>query len=699
MKNKILMLAIVAALPITAQAQTAGEASSHDRERAKALDELVVTASPLRPGSEDVVQPVIVLAGEDLDAKKAGTLGETVAREVGVQSSFFGAGVGRPIVRGQDGARVQVLESGIGSMDVSTVSVDHAVSIEPFLADQIEILKGPAALLYGSGAIGGAVNVVDGRIPEVLPDAAISGRAELRGNTGADERTGMARVDGRNGNWAWHADAFHREMSDYEIPGFAESEAAHEHEHEHEEEEHEEELGAFGRLPNSSLETEGGAFGASWIGDRGFLGAAVSTYRSEYGIPGHAHAHEHEHENEHEEGEEHDHEEHGEEAVRIDLEQLRYDVKGVWLEPFAGAEALRLRLGRNDYEHVELEGDEIGTRFDNRGLEGRVELVHHLGAWRGAAGVQFGHRDFAAVGEEAFVPPSESRDLGLFWLGERAIDAWTFEVGARTDRVDVDPRGEAARDFDAASLSLGTIWRASEALHLSLGFDRAERAPTAEELFSNGAHLATQSFEVGDASLGTEVANQIELGAHLHVGPLSAKVAVFDNRYDDFIYLADTGEEADELPLRLWTQADATFRGFEAEATLRIADNASGAWDLRFFGDRVRASVDGGGALPRIVPARFGSGLTWERDGWRASVGAIRHQDQDKIAEFETSTEGYTLIDAHLAYHWDGERVGWEVFLDGTNLGDREARAHSSFLKDLAPLPGRSVAFGIRAFF
>jgi iron complex outermembrane receptor protein len=697
MKRTPLFLAFSMLIPAAALAQAPERgAGPHDRERAKTLDELVVTASPLRPGSEDVVQPVVVIAGEDLDAKKAGTIGETVAREVGVQSSYFGAGVGRPIIRGQEGARVQVLENGIGALDVSTVSVDHAVSIEPFLADQIEILKGPATLLYGSGAVGGAVNVVDGRIPEALPDAGFSGRAELRGNTGADERTGMVRVDGGAGHWAWHADAFRRETSDYDIPGFAESEAAHEGEHEDEHDGHEEERGAFGRLPNSALETEGGALGASWIGDRGFFGAAVSTYRTEYGIPGHAHAGEHG-----DDGEEEDHDEgeHGEETVRIDLEQVRYDVKGAWLEPFAGAEALRVRLGRNDYEHVELEGDEIGTRFENRGLEGRAELVHALGAWRGAAGLQIGQRDFEAIGEEAFVPPSESRDLGLFWLGERDAERWKFEAGARVDRIDIDPVGAAARDFDALSLSLGTIWRATDALHLSLGVDRAERAPTAEELYSDGAHLATQSFEVGDSTLDTEIANQIELGAHLHVGSLSAKLALFQTRHDDFIYLDDGGEESEGLPLRFWTQADATFRGFEAEATLRLADNDSGAWDLRFFGDKVRASLDAGGALPRIVPARFGAGLAWKRDGWRASLGAIRHQDQDKVAAFETPTEGYTLVDAHLAWHVDGERVGWEVFVDGTNLTDREARAHSSFLKDLAPLPGRSIAFGVRAFF
>lgn len=682
-------------MPTLGAAQIATPAGGrHDRDRAKTLDELVVTASPLQPGSEDVVQPVTVIAGEDLDAKKAGTIGETIAKEVGVQSSFFGAGVGRPIIRGQDGARVQVLEGGISALDVSTVSADHAVTIEPFLADQIEILKGPATLLYGSGAVGGAVNVVDGRIPEALPDAPVTGRAELRGSTGADERTGLLRLDGGSGAFAWHADAFRRESSDYEIPGFAESEHAHEEQgDEHEGEE--EERGAFGTLPNSSLQTEGGALGGSWVGARGFFGASVSTYRSNYGIPGHAHEGEDEHE-----GEEHAEEEHEEEVVRIDLEQIRYDLKGALIEPFAGAESLRMRLGHNDYEHVELEGTEIGTHFDNQGTEARLELVHApLAGWRGALGVQWGRRDFEAVGEEAFVPPTLTSDMGVFLLEEREIDAWKLEFGARYDHLDIDPEALASRDFGAVSASLGAIWHATEALHFSAGFDRAERAPTAEELFSNGAHIATASFEIGDATLDSEVANQLELGAHLHVGLLTAKLAVFENRYDDFIYLDDAGTEQDELPLRLWTQGDATFRGLEAEASLRLTENASGNWDLRFFGDKVRASLDAGGALPRIVPARFGGGLKWERDGWRASVGAIRHADQDKVAAFEESTAGYTLVDAHLAYHWDGVRIGWEVFLDGSNLTDREARVHSSFLKDLAPLPGRSIAFGIRAFF
>jgi iron complex outermembrane receptor protein len=687
-KRHPLSLAILLLLPTLAAAQAEPtEGARHDHDRAKQLDELVVTASPLQPGSEEVVKPIEVLAGEALDRQKAGTLGETVAKVVGVQSSFFGAGVGRPIIRGQDGARVQVLEGGISALDVSTVSADHAVTIEPFLADQIEILKGPATLLYGSGAVAGAVNVVDGRIPEMLPENALSGRAELRGNSGADERTGMLRLDGGQRGFAWHVDAFHRESDDYDIPGYAESAALREAEAEAGEGEAE----AYGSLPNSALETEGGAFGASWIGERGFIGGAVSTYSSLYGIPGHAHEHEHE------EGEE---EEEEEAPVRIDLEQIRYDVKGAIHAPFAGAESIRFRLGRNDYEHTELEGDEVGTRFDNTGTEGRVELVHpEIAGWRGAYGLQIGQRDFEAIGEEAFVPPSRTDDIGLFALEQRDFDRWKLELGARYDGVDVDPEGFETRDFDAVSASIGALWRFNDTVHLSLGYDRAQRAPTAEELFSNGAHIATQSFEVGDADLDVETANQFEVALHLHRGPLTAKFSAFENAYDDFIYLDDTGTLEDDLPLRQWTQADATFRGFEAEANLQLADNASGAWSLRFFGDKVRASLDDGGNLPRIVPARFGAGASWERDGWRANIGAVRAADQDKVATFETPTDGYTLVDAHLAYHWDTARVGWEVFLDGNNLTDREARTHTSFLKDLAPLPGRTVAFGVRAFF
>ena len=685
MLPSLLSPALAAAL---AAAPAPAERAAHPHAQAPELDRIVVTASPLSPGSDDLVQPVEVLSGAELDRRKAATLGETVARAPGVQSSFFGAGVGRPIIRGLAGARVQVLEGGVSALDASTVSADHAVGIEPFLAEQVEILKGPATLLYGSGAVGGAVNVVDGRVPEALPLLPLTGRGELRGNSVNDGSTAMLRLDGGLGSLAWHVDAFRRDADDYAIPGHAEREEADAHEH-GEHGEHADE----GRLENSAVRSEGGALGLSWIGADGFFGMAVSRYASLYGIPGVAHGHGDEDEDEggHEEDAA---------PVRIDLEQTRVDARGAWLAPLPGVDALRFRMAHNDYGHLELEGDEVGTRFDNDGHEGRVELVHlPLAGWTGALGLQFSSRDFRALGEEAFVPPSRSDDAGLFLVEQRSMGDWTIELGVRHDRASVDPDGAARARFSATSASAGLRYEVNELLHVNAAFDRAERAPGAEELFSNGPHLATGGFELGDPGLGTETANQLELGAHLHVGVLEAELAVFDNRYDAFIHLVGTGAVEDGLPVRQWTQGDARFRGLEAEATLALADDASGQWALRLFGDRVRATLDAGGNLPRIAPARFGGELAWERDAWSASVGALRHSRQDHVAPGETPTDGYTLVDAHLAWHFDMGGLGWELFLDGSNLTDREARVHTSFLKDVAPLPGRAIAFGVRMFY
>ena len=362
-------LALALASP-AALAETASDAQTKD------LEAVVVTASPLKGNAESVATPVDVLYGEDLDKAKAGTLGETVAKLPGVQTTYFGTGVGRPIIRGQEGPRVQVLSGGIGSMDASTVSADHAVSIEPFLADQIEVLKGPATLLFGSGAIGGAVNVVDGRLAESIPDQPLSGRAEVRGNTVNDERTGMFRLDGVSGNWVLHVDGLVRDTDDYDIPGVA---ILHDHE---EGEEHEEEPQPKGTLPNSSVSTKAGAVGATYLGDRGYFGLAASTYRTNYGIPAGAHVHgeeDHDHEGE----EDHEHEEE-EGPVRIDMVQNRLDMKAGVYNPVSFLESVNLRAAWNDYEHVELEGGEVGTRFSNEGYDARLEAVQKTwNGWRG----------------------------------------------------------------------------------------------------------------------------------------------------------------------------------------------------------------------------------------------------------------------------------------------------------------------------
>ncbi len=714
--------AIALALLLAAQPAAATEADPSSDE-AKELSAVTVTASPLRATAEDMARPVEVLADDSLDRAKTNSLGETLSSLPGVQSAGFGPGVGRPIIRGLEGARVQVLSGGIGTLDASTVSADHAPAVEPFLADQIEVLKGPATLLFGTGAIGGAVNVADGRIARELPDAPLSGRAELRGNTVNDEFAGLVRFDGVAGNLVLHADGLVRNGSDYDIPGFAHLDADEEHEHE---DEHEEEEEAFGTLPNSSVKTRSGALGATWFGDGGWFGFSASTYRTNYGIPEGAHVHEGDHDHGDDE-EDHDHEEEGHEEgpVRIDLIQNRYDFKGGLYQPLAFLDRIDLHLAHTDYQHTEFEGAETGTVFRNRGVEGRIEAVQsERGGWNGAFGVQFGDTHFSAEGEEAFVPPTDTRSLGLFALQEKRYGAVKLELGGRADRVALAPDTAAKRSFSLFNLSAGAIWEASDALELRIGLDRSERAPAQEELFANGLHVATQSIELGDAGMDTERGLRAEVGFHLHSGPFQLKAAAYRTNFDDFIYLADTGLASDGSAVRLWTQQDARFTGAEAEALATLFDSAAGRLDARLFGDVVRGKLDGNGSrelaidvphgdhhhhetvdlasegnLPRIVPARIGAGLAFERSGWRLSANAVRNLKQDDVAQNEAPSPAYTLVDAHLAYRWETPAASWEAFLDGTNLTDEEARPHTSLLRDYAPLPGRGVSFGLRIWF
>lgn len=409
------------------------------------------------------------------------------------------------------------------------------------------------------------------------------------------------------------------------------------------------------------------------------------------------------------------------------MDQRRSEIRG-GLDDLGPFQSLRARVAHTDYTHTEYEGDAVGTVFDNETIEARLELAHHpLGGWEGAFGLQWAQRDFAAVGAEAFVPDSESRDAGLFWIGERDFGPASLELGLRHDRNRIDLARDAgrSRDFSTTSLSLASRWDLGPDVHVSFGLDRAQRSPTPEELYSSGLHVATQSHEFGDDALGIETANRAELGLHWHRGPLRLEASLYHVRYDDFIYLADTGIVDGGLDVRVWNQADARFNGGEVEAEWTFIDNGSGTWTLRTFADVVRGRLDGSGTrevaiavphgdhahhyvaelplsgnLPRIAPSRLGADLRWTSDHWRAGLGATRYARQDDVAAHESSTPGYTLVHANLAWHVDtasGNAV--ELFLNGTNLLDREARVHTSFLKDLAPLPGRGVSAGVRVLF
>ena len=513
-------------------------AAAQDDDARTELEKVTIKASPFERSADELAQPVDVLYGEALDRKRGNTLGETLDGQLGVSSADFGPGIGRPVIRGQGGPRVLMLENGIASMDASSVSGDHAVAIDPSHAEQIEIIKGPATLIYGSAASAGVINVVNGRLPrEVIPG--LHGSVDLNWRDNAHQRAGALDLTAGFDEYVLRFDLSGRMADDLDIPGYAE--ADHD-EAEHEAGEHEEEEEREGLLGNSSVETSSGSVTAAWLRPERILAVTVSRLRNNYGVPGHGHHEEHEEEEE----EEHAEEEHGD--VRILLQQQRLDANGEWFDPWRGIERLRARFGVNDYEHTELEGSEVGTVFDNRELEARIELTHApLADWRGVFGLQLNDRDFEAIGDEAFVPPVESRSAGLFLVEERSLGAHRLELGARIEHVRHQAASNPDTDFTPLSLSAGFVYRLNEQHHLRLTASRSQRAPASEELYSYGPHLATNSFERGLNSLDVETANNLELGLDRHQGAWRWRLNLFLNQVQDYIYQSevDQGRNAD----------------------------------------------------------------------------------------------------------------------------------------------------------
>lgn len=630
-------------------------------------EEIIVTATPGNLSAVEIAQAVTVVSGDELARVRAANIGETLESQLGMSASYFGTGASRPIIRGLAGARVRTMEDGIEALDVSTVSVDHAVGINPLAALQVEIFRGPTTLLYGSGAVGGVVNTVTHRIPDFAPDDGLDAEFELRGDTAADERALAVTLDGGGGSFAWHFDGSTRDTGDLEIPGFAELDPEPG------------EAGVRGRLENSDLELTSFAFGGSLLGDASVLGVAVSGFETEYGIPGH-----------------------GDEAeiVRIDLDQSRIDLKGRWFDVGQMFDAINFRVGINDYEHVELEGDEIGTRFENDAYEARLEFLHAaIGRWSGAFGLQLSERDLQAIGEEAFVPPVETASFGVFLVERFESDAWSLELGARHESQEQRPTGAAAIDDSATSLSGAAVRALDNGYSLALNLASAERVPAAEELFANGPHLATRTVELGSASLGNETSEHFDIGLRKTDGQLTWSITAFVTNYDDFIYLSDAGAEdpVEELPIFRWSQRDADFGGVEAEVFAPVAQLGEGELDLRLFTDFVRAELAGGEKVPRIPPLRYGARLSYHAERFSAGIEATRYDKQDDVAPFETPTGGHTLVAVDL--DWTVPTRGEfdvSLFLRGSNLLDEDARRHSSVVKDFVPLPGRNFAFGVR---
>lgn len=661
---------------------------------------ITVTASPDPRAADEIAVPVAVIDAIELLAIREPSIGETLAKQPGVSSTYFGPGASRPIIRGLGGDRIRILDNGLGAGDASSTSPDHAVAADPLGAERIEIVRGPATLLYGSNAVGGVVNVLDGSIPDVLPETAIGGSLTLAGGTAADERAGGLFLGGAIGRLAWTISAAGRDSGDVEIPGFAESRArrgAEGEDHEAEELGREGEAEAFGSLPNSASQGESLRAGLSWVTDHGFFGMSASGFDTLYGIPGHAH------EPEEGEGGGTEEDERTEEGVRIDLEQRRVDLRGELVRELGPLRGLKLRAGAYDYEHAELEGGEIGTSFRTDGWELRFEAPHRqFGAVSGTWGGQIVRRDFAAIGEEAFVPANGSEGFALFAFEEVRSGTVAWQLGARYESHDVsvaDP-DLPGRSFSGLSGSTGFSWNPSARWRTSLALSRSVTVPNPESLYSNGPHVATQVYEIGDPSLDEEVSLGADLSLHFEGDWLHLIVSGFFNRVDDFVAEGFTGEEIDGLPVVRFGAVDAELYGGELDAHVALLHDEPHHLELDLRYDFVRGEERGAGTpLPRIPPARYGAGFSYRGERWSAGVAGTRVTAADRLAPFETPTEAHTLLEASIGYRFFLGPTVHDLVLSGKNLTDQEARVHSSYIKELAPLPGRDIRLSWRLVF
>lgn len=649
MNTQFLSASLVAGLCLSAGITTAQEEDEHHT-----LDEIIVSATPLARTVEELAQPTSVLAGDALIREQSASIGETLADQPGISASYFGPVASRPIIRGQFGERVRVLSNGLDSLDASALSEDHAVGLDSILAERIEIVRGPATLLYGSGAAGGLVNIVDSRLRDTPLDKVASGALSIGSASATGRKSVAAKLDLGNELLAVHFDAFSRGTDDLEVPGNP------------------------GIIPNTDSSTDGGAGSATVFGDDGFLSAAVSRYRSNYGVPG----------------------DDPDESVRIALDQTRIDLSGEYR--FDGPiEKIGVRFANNDYGHTELEGGEIGTVFDTQGIDARVEVKHAArGGLDGALGLQYKNIDFQAVGDEAFVPASETEQFGLYAFEEFVLsDRWVLQGSARIEQQKLSAALLPSYDDTAFGASIGGIWTASETATLSLNLSVTERHPNSTELYADGPHIAVQRFERGSITQGNgilkkELSTNLDLTLRLQLLRSEINLTLFQNNVDDYILLRPTTAIQDDFQVFEYRNSDVEILGFELEALFDIFENDAGHLHARFSSDIVHAEESSGAYLPRLPPLRLGLGLHYTHGLFEASVEAVRTDRQDKVAASELPSSAYTLLGAEISTRFADEKL--LAFIKGSNLTDEEARRHTSPLKEILPLPGRSISLGLR---
>lgn len=645
---------------------------------------VVVTGNPL--DAKDLATPASVLTGKDLVLRRGSTLGETLDGLPGVSSTYFGPNANRPVIRGQDGDRIRVLGNGGASFDASSLSFDHAVPIDPLVVERVEVLRGPAALLYGGSAVGGVVNAIDNRIPrEAL--TAVSGAVEGRAGGAASERGVSALVEAGGGGLAFHADAFWRRTDDLSVPDF----------------DRPLEDGSSERrnfVANSASRAEGGALGGSFVWDAGYLGASFDTYRNDYGIV-------------------------VEDDITVRMQRDTFALAGEWRPRGGFLTALRAQGNSTDYRHQEIEGDgEVGTSFSNDGTDARLEAVHRAlslggGQIEGSFGLHYESSDFSALGEEAFVPSTHTRQQSVF-----VLERWSWGEGGsvsgglRAGQVRVRSDGDAdpaepqfgpaqERKFSPVSASLGAVLNLDERWQLSANASYTERAPTSYELYANGVHAATGTFERGDTQQALEMGRNLDLGLAWRRGANELKLGLFAARFSNYILLAATGEpdfvdeEGDGIPVYAFSGVRAELYGLEAAAVWRLLDGPRSLdLDARF--DMVRGTdTRNNEPLPRLAPQRATLGLTLGQGGWTARAEVQYAGDQTRVPSTDVATEGWTMVNLSTSFALGLGPTDVLLFARLLNVGDTLAYSASSIgsVRPLAPLPGRALAVGLRMNF
>lgn len=692
--KKILALSILSVLTPTAFAE--------DEVEVQQITAISATAS--KDDADDSSNRLLLSSSDTLQSST--TIGEALKDQLGIYADSFGAGASRPVIRGQDGARAKVLQNGSDTMDVSTLSPDHAVMVDPQLAKKVELIRGPETLLYGAGSVGGLVNVVDNKIATEMPAKGYEGTVGLRYNTGNDETLAQAGVTvGLSDHIALRVEGLSRDANNYIVPNYSVIEDHGDHQH----------VDRQRRVADTFAKSDNFNLGLSWIGDRGYAGVSYSNRQDKYGLPGHSHeyeschlhglslhcgdhddhdedGHDHDQAHSHNHGHGHEEEEHDHAGPWIDLKSERYDFRSELNDPFAGFKKLKASASYTDYQHDEIEEGQAMTTFKSKAYDGRLELFHNpIATWEGVIGLEASQQKLNISGEEATLAPNKTQKWSLFAAEHKQWNDVLFQVSSRFDQQKIDI-SSAQKDFDenAFSYAGSATWSFAPNYKLALTASHQERLPLAQELYSDGKHFATNTYELGNDNLSKEKSNNLELGLNFDADKFSYGINLYHQWYDNFIY-AKTLDQYKDFRLIQYSQDKARFYGAEAQAAYQITDR----YKLGVFGDYVRGKIDNENA-PRVPAGRLGTKVDAQfSDAWTGSAEYYHVFKQDKFASYEHETEGYNMLNLALAYAGKySDDVNYKVFFNANNLLDDQVYNHTSFLSNI-PQIGRNFSVGL----